>query len=129
MPGSISPLLDQREAVEREREHLDVDRRHLAGERDRLRRALHRQVGPVVGEREVRPQQRHPRGRDARRLALDEQRGALDPARRLGRPAERVGVVAELDREPRGGRGVLRATAPAGTRARAASIAASASSR
>ena len=29
---------DQREAVEREREHLDVDRFHLARERDRLRR-------------------------------------------------------------------------------------------
>ena len=70
---------DQSKAVECEREHLDVDRFHLACERDRLRRPSTR-IGVVVGEREVGAEQCHPRGRNARRLPLYEQRGPLDPA-------------------------------------------------
>ena len=97
---------DQSKAVDREREHLDVDRFDLARERDRERRLRLRRIGVVVGERELRADQRHPGGRNAWRLALYEQRGALDPARRLGRPPKCVRVVAELDREPCGGRGV-----------------------
>ena len=97
---------DQSKAVECEREHLDVDRFDLARERDRPRRPLQRHIGVVVGEREVGAEQRHPGGRNARRLALYEQRGALDPARSLGRPPKCVGVVAELDRQPCSGRGV-----------------------
>jgi hypothetical protein len=69
---------DKSKAVEREREHLDVDRFEPAREHDRPRRPLQRRIGAVVGEREVSAEQCHPGGRNARRLALDEQRSALD---------------------------------------------------
>ena len=96
----------QCEAVDREREHLDVDRSHLARERERARRLGPRRIGAVVGERELRADHRHPRGRNVRRRPLNQQRSALNPARGLGRPPKCIRVEAELDRETCSTRGV-----------------------
>ena len=93
---------DEREPVEPQREHLDVDRSYLTGERDRARRLCARRDRVVVEQEcEMSAQHRYTRRGNARRLPLDEHRGALDPARRLSRPAKRVRVITQLDRELR----------------------------
>ena len=101
-PGIDLTETDVREAIDRQREHLDVDRADLTRERQGLPGKHARGLRVVVGEqRQMRLHHRDERGGETRGPPLDQHRGALHPALRLGRPAERVGVVAELDREPR----------------------------
>ena len=106
--GSVQPphaILDlaganQSKTIDRERNHLDVDRSHLTRNGHRMRRLRLRRTRIMVGERELGTQHRHPRRRNTRGLPLYQHRRPLDPTRRLGRPPKRVRVLTELDREP-----------------------------